>query len=75
MTSDTKELDVMAINKDKNTRINLTIPKKQYELIKELAELDNRSANSFMVSMILEGLRLSPKAQLLLDELNENNKA
>lgn len=65
----------MAINKDKNTRINLTIPKKQYELIKELAELDNRSANSFMVSMILEGLRLSPKAQLLLDELNENNKA
>lgn len=65
----------MAINKDKNTRVNLTIPKKQYELMKQLAELDNRSTNSFMVSMMLEGLRLSPKAKLLLDELNENNKA
>lgn len=61
----------MAINTEKNTRINLTIPKKQYELMKQLAELDNRSTNSFMVSMMLEGLRLSPKAKLLLDELNE----
>lgn len=59
----------MAINTEKNTRINLTIPKKQYELMKQLAELDNRSTNSFMVSMMLEGLRLSPKAKLLLDEL------
>ena len=59
----------MAINTEKNTRVNLTIPKKQYELMKQLAELDNRSANSFMVSMMLEGLRLSPKAKLLLDEL------
>ena len=57
------------IDKTKNTRVNLTIPKKQYELMKQLAELDNRSANSFMVSMMLEGLRLSPKAKLLLDEL------
>ena len=59
----------MAINTEKNTRVNLTIPKKQYELMKQLAELDNRSTNSFMVSMMLEGLRLSPKAKLLLDEL------
>lgn len=57
------------IDKTKNTRVNLTIPKKQYELMKQLAELDNRSTNSFMVSMMLEGLRLSPKAKLLLDEL------
>ena len=57
------------IDKTKNTRVNLTIPKKQYELMKQLAELDNRSAHSFMVSMMLEGLRLSPKAKLLLDEL------
>lgn len=41
--------------------------------MKQLAKLDNRSANSFMVSMMSEGLRLSPKAKLLLDELNENN--
>ena len=59
----------MAIDKSKNTRVNLTIPKKQYELMKQLAELDNRSTNSFMVSMMLEGLRLSQKAKLLLDEL------
>ena len=63
----------MPINTQVNTRINLTIPKKQYELMKQLAKLDNRSANSFMVSMMSEGLRLSPKAKLLLDELNENN--
>ena len=63
----------MPINTQVNTRINLTLPKKQYELMKQLAELDNRSANSFMISMMSEGLRLSPKAKLLLDELNENN--
>ena len=63
----------MPINTQVNTRINLTIPKKQYELMKQLAKLDNRSANSFMVSMMSEGLRLSPKAKLLLDELNESN--
>lgn len=63
----------MAIDKDKNTRINVTIPKKQYEVMKQLAQLDNRSTNSLMVSMMLEGLRLSPKAKYLMEQLEQES--
>lgn len=59
------------INKEINTRVNITISKVHYEQIKQLAKLDNRSANSFIISMIHEGLRLSPKAKLLQEQLQE----
>ena len=59
------------ISKEVNTRVNVTISKVHYEQMKQLAKLDNRSTNSFMISMMLEGLRLSPKAQYLKEQLKE----
>lgn len=47
----------MAINREVNTRINITIPKTLYKKIQILAKEDMRSANSLMVYLINQALR------------------
>jgi metal-responsive CopG/Arc/MetJ family transcriptional regulator len=41
----------MAIS-DKNTRIQVTIPKDLHDKIKEIAEAENRSVSNYIVSLI-----------------------
>lgn len=64
----------MAINKEKNVARNITFTKKQWELIQQLADLDCRSANSLVVMMFNEGLRLSTKGKQLMEELKQQEK-
>ena len=47
----------MAINTDRNTRVNVTIPKKMYNKIQLLAKEDMRSANSLMVFLMSQALQ------------------
>ena len=47
----------MAINKDVNTRVNVTIPKKMYSKIQLLAKEEMRSANSLMVFLMAQALQ------------------
>lgn len=47
----------MAINKEVNTRVNITIQKTLYKKIQILAKDDMRSANSLMVLLIHQALR------------------
>lgn len=47
----------MAINKEINTRVNVTIPKKMYNKIQLLAKEDMRSANSLMVFLMAQALQ------------------
>lgn len=64
----------MAINKEKNVARNITFTKKQWELIQQLADLDCRSANSLVVMMFNEGLRLSTKGKQLMEELKQQEQ-
>lgn len=47
----------MGIDKNKNTRINLTIDKKTYNKLKVLSQSEMRSTNSLMVYLINQALR------------------
>lgn len=60
----------MAINTERNVRINLTLPKKMYNKIQLLAKEDMRSANSlivFLASQTLNQPEWKEKAQQLID--------
>lgn len=48
---------LLAIDKTKNVRINLTIDKKTYNKLKVLAQSEMRSTNSLMVYLINQALR------------------
>ena len=48
---------MLAIDKTKNVRINLTIDKKTYNKLKVLAQSEMRSTNSLMVYLINQALR------------------
>lgn len=66
----------MAINTERNTRINLTIDKNTYNKIQLLAKEEMRSANSLMVYLINQALRSEEwqnKIQVLINsgELEE----
>lgn len=47
----------MAINTERNVRINLTIDKKTYNKLKVLSQSEMRSTNSLMVYLINQALR------------------
>lgn len=46
----------MAINKNKNTRIVITLPKEVKEQVQELANKDNRTMTNYIVNLILKDL-------------------
>lgn len=46
----------MAINKEKNTRIVITLPKEVKEQVQELAIKDNRTMTNYIVNLILKDL-------------------
>ncbi|UEL48290.1 ribbon-helix-helix domain-containing protein [Terrisporobacter hibernicus] len=46
----------MAINKEKNTRIVITLPKEVKEQVQELANKDNRTMTNYIVNLILKDL-------------------
>ena len=48
---------ILAINTERNTRINLTIDKKTYNKLKVLSQSEMRSTNSLMVYLINQALR------------------
>lgn len=48
---------MLAIDKTKNVRINLTIDKKTYNKLKVLSQSEMRSTNSLMVYLINQALR------------------
>ena len=61
---------ILAINTERNVRINLTLPKKMYNKIQLLAKEDMRSANSlivFLASQTLNQPEWKEKAQQLID--------
>lgn len=45
------------IDKQKNTRVNVTIDKKTYNKLKVLAQSEMRSTNSLMIYLINQALR------------------
>ena len=47
----------MAINTERNVRVNVTIDKKTYNKLKVLAQSEMRSTNSLMVYLINQALR------------------
>ncbi|CUO26913.1 Arc family DNA-binding protein [Clostridium disporicum] len=51
----------MAIDKNKNDRVSLTIEKELKEQCKELAELESRSLNSFIINAIKEYIKNNHK--------------
>lgn len=46
----------MAINKEKNTRIVITLPREIKEQIKLQADKDNRTMTNYIVNLILKDL-------------------
>lgn len=46
----------MAINKDKNTRVVITLPKEIKEQVQELANQDNRTMTNYIVNLILKDI-------------------
>lgn len=46
----------MAINKDKNTRVVITLPKEIKEKVQELANQDNRTMTNYIVNLILKDI-------------------
>lgn len=61
---------MLAINTERNVRINLTLPKKMYNKIQLLAKEDMRSANSlivFLASQTLNQPEWKEKTQQLID--------
>lgn len=46
----------MAIDKNKNTRIVITIPKDIKEQVQELANKDNRTMTNYIVNLILKDI-------------------
>ena len=63
----------MAINKEINTRVNVTIPKKMYSKIQVLAKEEMRSANSLMVFLMAQALQ-SEEWQNKIKELIQNGE-
>lgn len=49
----------MAIDRKKNTSLNLTIPIELKEKCKELAELENRTTTNFIVNAIKQYIKLN----------------
>ena len=47
----------MAIDKNKNTRINLTISHELKQKVEQLAREDERSTNSMLIKLIKESLQ------------------
>ena len=47
----------MAIDKKKNTSLNLTIPIELKDLCKDLAELENRTTTNFIVNAVKEYIK------------------
>ena len=48
---------ILAINTERNVRINLTIDRKTYNKLKVLSQSEMRSTNSLMVYLINQSLR------------------
>ena len=46
----------MDINKEKNTRVVITLPKDVKEQVQELANKDNRTMTNYIVNLILKDL-------------------
>lgn len=44
----------MTINKELNTRLNLTIPKDLKKQIEELAKIQNRSTTNLIITILIE---------------------
>ena len=63
----------MAIDRTKNTRINLTLPINTKQTLELLAKDDMRSTNSFILLLIKEALQ-QPKWQERIKEIEEKNK-
>ena len=61
----------MAINTDRNTRVNVTIPKKMYNKIQLLAKEDMRSANSLMVFLMSQALQNEEWQQKIKDLIQD----
>ena len=49
----------MAIDRKKNTSINLTVPIELKERCKELAEFENRTTTNFIVNAIKEYIKIN----------------
>ena len=67
---------MLAINTERNVRVNITFNKKMYNKLKLLAKADMRSTNSlvvYLVSQALQSEEWQDKVQALIDngELQE----
>ena len=67
---------LLAINTERNVRVNITFNKKMYNKLKLLAKADMRSTNSlvvYLVSQALQSEEWQDKVQALIDngELQE----
>ena len=63
----------MAVNKEINTRVNVTIPKKMYHKIQLLAKEEMRSSNSLMVFLMAQALQ-NEEWQNKIKELIQNGE-
>lgn len=63
----------MAINTDKNTRINLTLPKHMKEEISMLANDEMRSQNSMILLLLKQALE-QPQWIERIEQLSKHNE-